>query len=617
MHDVGAPSGYRRAMHGPRVDGHGDPLPAFARLRLGALRWRHLSERIEDLVWSPDGATIYGLGAGVTAMETSTGRRVWQSADPGASFGAWLPSPDGPSLATVGLGGPFARRDARTGALQTSGTTGSTYATALATSPDGRTLAVGGFGRVGLLLTPDGAVRAKLAIDDGQYLGSVAFSPDGALLATTDSGGRASLWRVDDGGHLRDLGATLSPNDAAFTPDGARVVVATSSGYVCVYDVATGRQRARWKAHRASASSLAITPDGARVVTIGEDDTVSLWRLDDGARLETRPARLASPALALSPDGAVVAFGEGACVVRVDLARWVELDAAEGARGTLVDAVYSVDGRGAVTVEMTGGARFWRLDDGRCEAVARTGTAWSLSPTGAPDRFAVNPPSDDATTVLDLAARRVETTPLAQDHTAKQWWGPGGHAVMRAGRLTLTNRAGVAHTMKSVVDQLAFTRDGRHAVFVAKSRVVVWDLDAHAEAGAATVKSARVLALSPRGDEALVAASGRVHRVGVPDGVARGVWKNPPQRSALAVAWSPDGTRVALALSDAVQVLAHPEGRVIATLAGFDAMPSSVRFSPDGHTLLTASRDGTAMVWDVDAAVAGYVAPKPSKRKGA
>jgi WD40 repeat protein len=72
----------------------------------------------------------------------------------------------------------------------------------------------------------------------------------------------------------------------------------------------------------------------------------------------------------------------------------------------------------------------------------------------------------------------------------------------------------------------------------------------------------------------------------------------------LAVGFSPDGHTLATASRDGIAKLwdlrdPHHPG-LLATLTGHTSFVWSVSFSPDGHTLATASRDGTARLWETN-----------------
>lgn len=66
-----------------------------------------------------------------------------------------------------------------------------------------------------------------------------------------------------------------------------------------------------------------------------------------------------------------------------------------------------------------------------------------------------------------------------------------------------------------------------------------------------------------------------------------------------AVAWSPDGTRLATASDDhTARIWDSATGRAVASLTGHTDMVEDVAWSPDGSRIATGSADGTARLWD-------------------
>ena len=127
-----------------------------------------------------------------------------------------------------------------------------------------------------------------LALLDQQRTGSigdsVAISPDGHTLATGTSGGWIRLWDLASGRERARLQGHDGPvTSVAFSPDGK--TLASSSGgdkTVRLWDLASGRERARLQGHDNWVISVAFSPDGKTLASGSVDKTVRLWDLASG-----------------------------------------------------------------------------------------------------------------------------------------------------------------------------------------------------------------------------------------------------------------------------------------------------------------------------------------------
>jgi WD40 repeat protein len=163
------------------------------------------------IAFSPDGKTIAVGGSGaIWLWDTGIGSRVASINVSGNGLvGPLAYSPNGKVLVAALSGGKIGQWNAvtqtRLGALHDPGSQGTE---SVAISPDGQMLAVGdGNGKtylwdlpagklISTLTNPVGQVPAGLGTQPIYAVDSVAFSPDGKTLATSDTDGSAYLWRV-------------------------------------------------------------------------------------------------------------------------------------------------------------------------------------------------------------------------------------------------------------------------------------------------------------------------------------------------------------------------------------------------------------------------------------
>jgi eukaryotic-like serine/threonine-protein kinase len=197
------------------------------------------------------------------------------------------------------------------------------------------------------------------------YVVGVAFSPDGALLATASDDRTARLWDVATGRAVRTLtGHTGYLYGVAFSSDGALLATTSHDGTARLWDVATGRTT---RALTGRYYGVAFSPDGALLATSGEDRVVRLWDVATGQtkRTLTGHANMVYR-VAFSPDGAVLATTSYDGTVRLwDVAGGQTTRTLIGHTGFVWGVAFSPDGTLLATTSHDGTARLWDVATGQ------------------------------------------------------------------------------------------------------------------------------------------------------------------------------------------------------------------------------------------------------------
>ena len=155
---------------------------------------------------------------------------------------------------------------------------------AIAFSPDRKHLAVAS--GIGIWIYDVETARELSLLNGGRptLIRSVAYSPDGTILAGGARGGTIQLWDVERERLLVPLippGPGYEVNTLAFSPDG-RTVASGSRDEIQVWDVENQRHFKTLQGHNQRIFSLAFSPDGATLASGAEDDTAKLWEVATG-----------------------------------------------------------------------------------------------------------------------------------------------------------------------------------------------------------------------------------------------------------------------------------------------------------------------------------------------
>lgn len=215
---------------------------------------------------------------------------------------------------------------------------------------------------------------------------AVAWSPDGATLATAYADGLIRLWNVATGQPARTLveqGAGAF--SLVFQPNGRLVAAGLADGKIATWDTTVNEPPREWAGHKAVISRVAFHPDGQRLASAAHDGTVKLWMTADGTPSgECKGHQAAVTAVAFCPDGRTLATGSWDKTLRLwDTAGvevWPDLEQSDSG---IIDLSFEPFGRQLAVIDGSGAMKIWTLADRKIQATYPSSSNRSM--TFAPD----------------------------------------------------------------------------------------------------------------------------------------------------------------------------------------------------------------------------------------
>jgi WD40 repeat protein len=388
----------------------------------------------------------------------------------------------------------------------------------------------------------------------------------------------SSLWRSGARNTLVLRGHEGPLTTVSFSPDGKQIVTASRDKTARLWDATTGKELFVLQGHEGDIGIASFSPDGRRLITAAGADwfppssgseappPVVVEDNDTEQKLDTA-----------APDPifqAPVDTSTKDTTARLwDVANGRNLHVLRGHDSSLTHAAFSLDGTRVLTASLDKTARLWDANSGKVLVILRGHTDSVLSAAFTPD------------------GRRVVTG--SKDKTARVWDSASGKAIF------------VLRGHTNEVRIVAISSDGQRIMTVDAQTVRVWETATGKQIFLIREQGVFSAAFSPR-DYRIVTASSRGGMARLWDDAGREVLLLHTSDSPTPVLrfwFSQDGTRIVTEFLDGkARVFDATSGQQTMILGessnGSMVFPAAA-FSPDGKTVVAASFDATALVWDV------------------
>lgn len=497
----------------------------------------------------------------------------------------------------------------------------------VAFSPDGKLVATGSADSTVKLWDVETGIQ--VASLPSHFDSVVTFAPNGQLLATGDSEGLIKLWSVVSGTELRSFKiGEFAINSIAFSPNGKLLASGTLNG-TKVLDVVTGALLASLDRE---ANSVAFSRDG-RILAIGgglSDPTIRLWDVENGKLLRTLPGHTDTIySIAFSPDHRIFASGCRDGTIRLwDIASGRQISVLAQEVINLRSIAFSPDGKKLAS----GGGNITIWDLTRGKALRTMGKKYDnyFSIAFSPDGKTLAGGGDasrsedvkmwDVATgkhVKSLAAHATWTQSIAFSPDGKLLASGSYNSTIKVWGLSGKSPFGSIVGHAYWVESVAFSPDGKLLASGSHDNTIkLWDV-----ASGKPVKSleggywVKSVAFNPNGTLlATVSHEPGIKLWDVTSGSLVRLFKDGVEEF-FSVAFSPNGTLLAAGGRGSTILWDLPNGTKYRALESNGEDMTSVAFSPDGKLLAGAGeRNNTIAIWDVHSgsqlrSLRGHAAP--------
>ncbi len=199
--------------------------------------------------------------------------------------------------------------------------------------------------------------------DHKKPVNSIAFSPDGQIIASGSADGNVKLWESSSGKQIKSLIRHPYPIiSIAFSPDGNILACGSDSGSIALWDLNYKEKIRTFKEHEGKVWSILFSNDGKLIVSSSDDKTIRLRDMESGKEIKTLRWHTGSVnTIALAKDNKTLLSGssDGTIVI------W-DITTGESIKRIKTDPINSIDlspdGKHVATGSSDGKIKIWNLE---------------------------------------------------------------------------------------------------------------------------------------------------------------------------------------------------------------------------------------------------------------
>lgn len=482
----------------------------------------------------------------------------------------------------------------------------------VAFSPDGEVIASASADKTIKLWRHDGKVLQTLKEHKGEVF-SVSFSLDGKILISASSDKTIKLWQYQPNQTftlLKSITDKEGIGAVSLSSDKQTIATATNANSTGKYTVKlwhwNGKLLSTFPGHNDQVRGLNFSPDGQTIASASLDNTIKLWNVKNYKLVKDIKG---------TENFFGVRFVDNQLIAAASADNTVQLWNVKGQQiGTLTrhtdDVHYldvSRDGKMIASISKDETVKIWSLKDSQEVQNIEIPNVTINQPSFSPDSQMIALASTDQS--VHIWSRNGMASPTSLRGTSLSF-SPNGQVIVSGtedGTVKLWHRNGKlwrtfkAHNQRIL--RVKFSPDSKTIASISKDGVLkLWNLKGQL-INTIKDKKNRVLGMSFSPDSKKIASANSDKTVKL--------WELDSKltlpkimldhnKEVRSVNFSPDGNTIASASDDRTVKLWSLDGKLRKTFLGHEKAVLDVNFSPNGKMIVTASSDKTVRIWDIN-----------------